>query len=283
MSDSPRSSPPARPARRTPWRIAAEALARFDRRYGSLLAASISFYLLLSLVPMILLGLSGFGYVLQSDPRLLNELREQIKALLPTQAEFAQRIVEDVISQRWAFGGVGLAALLGTAVQALVTINQAVNVIWGVPQRRFWRARLFALQMMGVLGSLFVCTTVGAQLLRWAGGQPLLGRAQVVIQLANWALIPLISVTLFSLAYRWIPAAEPPSQRAAWGAGVIAGLAWELAKHPFTLYLANLRLVSVVPSSLGTFLGFAIWGYYSGFVLLLGVSLAASFSGRSAD
>lgn len=279
MSEQPTPDPPEeRPPRFGPWRFVAAVADRYSRHNGPLLAAAISFYLLLSLAPLILVGLAGFGYFLDWRPDLLNELRVQIGAMLPTKALFAQEIVDGVVRQRHALGIFGLLALLATATQGFSTVSQAINIIWETPHRSFLHRRLFALQMLLVLGGLFILSTAGATFLHWLASRPGLSVGERVWTWLQWAVIPGLSVTLFTLTYRWTPSKRRPSWPAALFAGLLAGLAWEFAKTPFTLYLSHIDKVSVAPASLATFIGLALWGYYSGMVLLLGAAVAATMT-----
>jgi len=165
-------------------------------------------------------------------------------------------------------GLVGGAFLVYSAVSLFGQVERAVNDIWWVrrPRPLSQRALLYwaglTLGPLLLAGSLTLGHAVGAFL----EGAPV---GQLLVRLAA----VLVSCLLFAAAYFFLPATRVKPWAAAVG-GLVAGVAWELAKALYTLAVARFFRYHAVYGSVAAVPIFLLWLYVSWTVVLFGARVA---------
>ena len=121
-------------------------------------AASVSYYSLLSLFPVLLLSLSVLGWVTSDvDDRAI--VLNFILQYFPRQFDFITTQLDAVRNTKVSFGLAGTIGLVWGAVGFFGALSTAVNYAWGVEkQRSFWRHRLFSFVMLGFAGLILLTT-----------------------------------------------------------------------------------------------------------------------------
>ncbi len=165
-------------------------------------------------------------------------------------------------------GLVGGALLVFSAVGLFGQVERAVNDIWSVrrsrplPQRAllYWTGLTLGPLLLG--GSLALGHAVGAFLEGAPVGQLLVRVAAV-----------LVSCSLFAAAYYFVPATRVKPRAAAVG-GLVAGLAWELAKALYTLAVARFFRYHAIYGSVASVPIFLLWLYVSWTIVLFGARVA---------
>lgn len=122
-------------------------------------AAALAFYLVLSLFPAAIFGLSVLPYL--PIPHLQEALMDIVRQALPSSsAQLLTSTVESVVADR--SGGLlsfGFVFAIWSASNGLYAVMQQLNVVYNVRERRpFWRARGIAL----LLTLAFFVLVVGA-------------------------------------------------------------------------------------------------------------------------
>jgi membrane protein len=256
-----------KPAPTRPWPIAKTVFQEFGRDNGTLMAASVAFYLLLSIIPLMLVGVSILGFFL-NPARAADQAFRFLNQFIPVGKATINQAIEAVISAR---GSLGVAGLIGTALTAtggFATLENAINVLWNRPNRNFIMNKLLAFGMMLVVGVLFLLTMGTSAAIAAAEGVP--GLAWLS---SSWArpvlgvVIPLaISSLMFAVMYRVYP-----NGRVSWRSPLIAGfitaVLWEAFKNGYAFYAARDQ------SPYGIFVGLVMWIFYSAALILLGSEL----------
>ena len=161
-------------------------------------------------------------------------------------------------------GVVGGALLVFSAVSLFNYVERAVNEIWTVrrPRPLAQRALIYwaglTLGPLLLAGSLALGHTVGAFL----GGASL---GQLLARLAG----VLLSCALFTALYLFLPATRVRPKSAVTG-GVIAGIAWELAKGLYTFAVARFFRYHAIYGSVAAVPVFLLWLYVSWTLVLFG-------------
>jgi membrane protein len=272
------------------WSCTRELFRRFGRDQCPVFAASLSFYVLVSLVPVLLVGIAGLGYVLHDPVQARQEILQAIGHLLPGPAarvaakELMAQIdfdaqVQTIMEQRGAAGVVGVVTLLWAALQIFVSSVPAMNAAWEVSENRSWlRLRLIALGLLLGAGSLFLLSllpSAGPSVVRrlhvpWLGFP---AHVPWYVDLAFTLLAVAINAAMFGLIYRLLPATEVQWREAAVG-GIAMGVLWELAKRGFALYIARAGRHNAMYGALGGVMILVTWIYYSSMLLLLGAEVS---------
>ena len=158
-------------------------------------------------------------------------------------------------------GLVGGALLIASAVTLFADVERALNEIWAVRRRRPLAQRVLVYWAGLTLGPLLVAGSLalGERLLHAAPGSKLLPAVASV----------LLSSALFAALYLVIPVTRVRSRAAAAG-GLVAGIAFELAKWIYAFLVARFLRFHAVYGSVATVPIFLTWIYVSWTILLFG-------------
>jgi membrane protein len=172
-------------------------------------------------------------------------------------------------------GLIGGAFLVWSSVTLFQNVDRAVNDIWGVRRRR-------SLAQQATI--YWVGMTLGPILL---AGSVMLGHSTRAF-LANAragslgaAAGALLTCTFFSIVYFIVPNTKVRLRNAV-AAGLVAGLAWEVAKWGYALFVARSVRYHAVYGSVAAVPIFLLWLYLSWAILLFGARLAFVFQYASA-
>jgi membrane protein len=267
------------------WAIAKQVFQEFGRDHGTLMAAAVTFYLMLSIVPLIVVGVSIFGYVM-SDEQARSTVLQFATQYLPEQRELLVNSLDAVQEARGTIGLIGLATLLLTASGGFATLETAINAIWKVENRSFLMNKLYAFLMLLLIGSLAVASVAITTVLSWAESIPGLGWLS-----SSWVgmvLGPLLSLTIsgvmFSLIYKLLPNVHV-EWKPALIAGFITAVLWEAFKYAYTWYTSSSFQgdQAATYGVLAGFVGLLFWIYYSSALVLLGSELTWVLAGRPGE
>jgi len=91
-----------------------------------------------------------------------------------------------------------------------------------------------------------------------------------------------VAVTLFSVVYRFGPSRQQARWRwVTWG-GALAAIAWLGGSAAFSAYVGNFAHYDKTYGSLGAFVGFMMWLWFSILVILLGAELNSEIEHQTA-
>jgi membrane protein len=255
----------------------------FFKHRCSQLAASISYYALLSLFPAAIVTAAIFGIVI-GDDEARSEVVEFLFDTLPLSGDEGRRdlegAVDGVTRNTETLGLIGLVGLLYSASALMGAVRNSLAVVWGGErQRPPLRAKALDILLvvgLGVLIGLSLAVTVLRSLAVDLGedlGIP--GRVLDTGLDTSGFLIPLVlSAIVFAVLFRVVPHPRP-RLRDVWPGVVFATLGYELAKRGFTLYIDNFGNYSAVYGSLGAVIVFLVFIYIAAIVSLLGAEYAA--------
>lgn len=257
---------------------------------GNLVAAAVSHYVFLSLVPLLLLGIAIVGYILGSPERAEKIVLSSIQQGAPEFAgqaglDAVRDVVTGVVKGRGLATGLGLLVLLWTGSNVIVIIEQAINVAWRLDQRKFWRKRLIAL--FGLL-AVYILFCLSFALTAAMGAIRTMDIRVFGIEPSQWPWIwrlvgylapAALSVLTFTLLYKFLPNTSVPWNVALVG-GSFAGIMWEILKHVFNFYVTHFAHYSAIYGSLAGLVLLLIWIYFSAMLTILGAEMASLYAGR---
>lgn len=254
-------------------------------RHGCMfLSSALSFYAIISLIPLAVLAFWGLTVLVGSSEtaqRYLTELLDNY--LLPETTGV-------VIDRAQALAGQSIAGFLGVWWSLLVFIWSGANFFeliqttlsraWGGNNvRSFWKRKLvtvLAFIMAGLLGMLAVSLTTALTAFRLKG-YVLFGFSPG--PLLVWALnvLPVVfSVLLFVFLYRYMPVVHVPWSIAI-GIGIPVGVVWELGKRLFTVLMVDSGIYAQIYGTMMGFILLMVWIYFSAALLLLGAEIGAAW------
>lgn len=276
------------------WAYARELFRRFNEDQVPVFAASLSFFGVLSLVPLLLVALAALGFLVQDPHQAVLQLQHLIENLLPgakakqaaaqllQQAQIEKQL-DTLMRTRGITGIIGIASLVWAALQIVLNAATSMSAAWGGEETRGWlKLRLIALGVLIGAGALFLLSLLpssGPDFVRrlhipWLG---LPEHLPWYVDLAFTLVALALNMAMFAVMYRFLPNA-PVTWRQAFAGGAVAGALWELAKQGFSLYLARFANYDKMYGSLGGLVILIVWIYYSAIVLLLGAQVAKLYA-----
>ncbi len=254
----------------------------------SLIAAGVAFYGLLALFPAITAFVAISGLVL--EPSQITDNIDMIAAMMP------ERAAEIVVSQATAVAGsaeagLGLAAAFGIALslysasKGVRSLVEGLNIAYdesddrGLIKGGLLVLALTLLLMVGmVLG-------IGATLVL----PPILSvvdlgaTTELLISLARWAVLFVMTVAGIAVLYRY----GPDRTRAQWmwltPGAVVACIGWLVASILFARYTDNFANYNESFGSLAGIIVLLTWLWISAYVILLGAELDAEIEAQTRE
>ena len=274
------------------WRdlrdLANSSLADWSKHNAPRMGAALAFYALLSLMPLLLVGISVVGLVFGAKAAQ-SGVMNQIQVMFGAQrARILQALLEG--AQNKADGLV--ATILGTltlmfgAGGVLTELRNALNSIWDVPTQNLSTAqeivgmvkeRLWSLAL--VLG-IVILLTASVAVNTWISA---LGALAAVLPghelvLHVWSALSsfLLVTALFGAVYKVVPQVPIKWFDVLLGAAVTS-LLFTLGNLVLGLYLGKASFSSTYGAAASTVV-FAMWVYYSSQVFFLGAEFTKSFA-----
>lgn len=221
---------------------------RFTERYGTHYAAAVTYFSVLSLVPILMIGFAVAGFVLQSQPDLLADLRSAIAEAVPDR-ELRAQVDEAVNTALDSKGTVGIIGLLGAAYSGLgwmSNLRDALTAQWGRAKENLpffgtlWRD-LLALVGLGLAIVLsFAITALGSgfaeKVLDWLGFENA-GWAHALVRIASILLSLLANWMVFLWVLARLPR-KPVGWRSALRGAFAAAIGFEVLKQAATIFLS---------------------------------------------
>jgi membrane protein len=238
-------------------------------------AGSLTFTTVLSLVPLVAVGLAAFS-AFPLFAKYRSALEETlVTSLLPEQiSSVILRYLQEFAAQATRLTAFGLGFLVIAALVMVLTVDRVLNDIWQVRQRRPLAQRVliyWALLTAGpvVFGGSLALTSY----LATVSGRVVEQLPPMVHQALD--LVPLIiGVFSFAAIYVFVPN-RPVRWRDALVGAFIASALSEAAKAVFTIYLRS-GTYQTIYGAFATLPVFLLWVYLSWWVTLFGAAIAAT-------
>lgn len=246
----------------------------------SLIAAGVTFYLLLALFPAISALVALYG--LAADPSTMAEHLRELSGMLPPGAFdlIADRIDSLAGSRNSTLGltfFVGLSIALWSTHSATLAIFDAMNVAYDETEKR----GLLQLNLVGLAFTLCAMVSAAA-ILGLVALIPILlsyiwlDRFEEQMALVvRWPILFLIVATATTAIYRFGPSRQPAKFRwLTWGA-VLVTVSWFMMSLGFSFYLEHFANYDATYGTLGALIGFLVWIWLSVLILIVGGELNA--------
>ena len=253
-------------------RFALEVGRKFNHDDCASYAASLTFWLLISLVPLTTLLFKVLGLFMGSKAYgkpLLTGLFE-LFPFLPVD------FVRDVMKDSQHVGGLGFSwgVLLFGSLWGVNQLDKSLAHIFGIRLKKHRQTRrLIWLRRVGLVlgGMLFLVIVLGLMV-----GGSLGSRLQVPRAAALGFLAPVIGVLVVTMVLQHLPRCHVAFRHALLGAAVSTAL-WWAAQWGFGVYLAHTSTWGIMYGSLIKVIAGLIFLYYSCSIFLLGAEITAAF------
>jgi YihY family inner membrane protein len=258
-----------------------DSLVNFLRENSLMVSASIAYYSLLALFPLLLLLLEVSGLFIHRY-ELYGRLALVLEHYLPVREDF---IMRELVGISRAYGRVSIVSillLLWSSSGVFLPMELALNRAWEVEkQRSWWRRRGLALEMALVFGFLAMLSTLLVGMnpyihnwLRTWVTRSLLPFMEFFYHLIFVAAAFGITLCMFLVLFERLPN-RPMSYRQAFPGALLTALLWEAARSLFTLLLPILNYRQVY-GSIAVVVALMTWTYVSAVVMLFGAQVSRS-------
>ncbi|MDX1303967.1 virulence factor BrkB family protein [Photobacterium sp.] len=243
-------------------------------------AGSMAYVTLLSLVPLItvvLAALSAFPVFAGLGDLLQNFV---IENFVPAAGEVVKTYLNEFVANAGKMTAVGVGALFVVAMMLMSSIDQSLNYIWRVHEKRRPVISFSIYWMVLTLGPILVGSSIAVS--SYFGSLTLLDSEAVngLFQQMLRGLPAIMSSCAFLGLYLLVPNIKVKLSHALIGA-LTASVLFELSKKGFALYITNFPSYQVIYGALAVIPILFVWVYLCWCIVLLGAEITASLGERT--
>ncbi len=286
-------SPQVEHVMKHPAAFALQVIKAFRANQGMLLAGAVAYYVLLSMIPMLILMVIALSHVI-GQAELLAALRRALEWLAPGQSGALSQELTAFLAHQEVLGWVLAVTMLFFSSQAFTVLESAISVIFlhRVTKRPRPVLASYVLIPLGYILVIGAALLVGTMVL---ADVVAIGEQSLVIMGHSWSLGGpsrfllylagvVAEILLISSIYYFMPVGRLSPHRALIG-GTTAGLLWEIIRHVLGWYFTSLSQVNVVYGSLTTAVVVLLSLEIAAALLLLGAQVIAEYEniGTSAE
>ena len=248
----------------------------------SLRASALTFYSLLSIVPVAAMAFGiakGFGFEENLQTMLLRALEGQEEVAMRIMG-FAHALLKDV--KGGAMAGIGLLILLFSIIKILSNTENAFNAIWGVKKGRAVGRMITDYLSILLIGTILFVISSGITVFI-SGGMELAMRKFGFLSLLGpgitflLKLLPLMALwILFSFLYVFIPNTKV-SVKAGLLGGILSGTLYHLFQWAYVALQIGVAKQNAVYGSFAALPLFFTWLQVSWMIMLLGAEISFAY------
>ncbi len=239
--------------------------ALFDDKL-SYYSASLSYYTLFSIIPILVIVLSIFTNLPIFDDVYKSIQNLLFENLMPTNSKEVLTYINTFVANSGKLGMMGVIYVLFASMMFFKNYDYIINDIFECERRSFWSSisiywTLVTLTPVMLVLSFYLSTQL----------QIRLDRHELTDGIHLLEILPFFIIwSLFFLTYK-ISANRQVSTRASVISSFIASLVWYIAKSGFIFYVVHNKTYMSIYGSLSTLLFFFLWIYISWAIFLYGL------------
>lgn len=263
-----------------------QAFTEFGEDKAQRLGASLAYYTIFSLAPLLLISIAIAGLIFGREAAQ-GQIFGQLRGVLgPQAADTVQEMVKSAAKPKSGTIAtvVGIVTLLFGAAGVFGQLKDAMNTIWNVEPKKkggivtMLKDRFLSFAMVFGTGFLLLVSLVLDSAVaaaghfvgdRLPGGEALWQGVQLVVSLA-------IVTLLFALIFRFLPDIHP-AWRDVWFGAVFTAVLFVVGKFALGLYLGKSAVGSSYGAA-GSLVVLLLWVYYSAQILFFGAEFTQVYA-----
>lgn len=260
-------------------RIIVLAARGFYREKCNLRASALTFYTLLSIVPILAMGFGvakGFGFEKVLEEQLRKNLAQH-QEVVERIITFANALLEN--TRGGLLAGIGIVILMWAVVKVLGSIENSFNDIWGITRprplgRRFsdYLSIMFICPILLILSSsltVFIATQLERIAVRLALPETVQNMLVFGVKFTPYVMI----WVLFTFLYMFMPNTKVRFTSAL-AAGLIAGTVYQIVQLIYITFQVGVAKYNAIYGSFAALPLFLIWLQVSWRIVLFGAELS---------
>lgn len=268
------------------WSILSETISEYIDDNGIKLSASLSYYTIFSLPPLLIVIISTCGIFFGADA-IRGEIFGQINKFVGNDAALQiQNTLKNVTLSHSNFFAnlLGVVMLLIGATGVFSEMQSSINFIWRLdakPKRRFLKFienRILSFSMVGCLGFLLLVSLMVNTLFDLISNRLVAHFPHIAVYLfyLNHIILFALVTLLFTLIFKTLPDGKISWKDAIIGSSVTS-LLFMLGKFAISAYIGHSSLASVYGAA-GSLIVILVWVYYSANILYFGAELTKVYA-----
>jgi len=242
-------------------------------------AANISFYSLLSLIPLGIIMISIAGFFLGASNEAFARIVQLATDVIPVGKELFIANLQSIQDQRASIGIVGLVFLLFISTLLVASVERALDAVFDTPSRRnFFHSRLLGIAVIFWITLLFSLPTMVGIL------EGLLHKYGFSFPLSDLTSGRIYYSLVSFLAYLMVIVVVPNRKvfiRYALVGGLFFAVGLVVAKYIFSTYVSfAINRYNLIYGSLTAAVIYVLWIYYLAALMLLSAEIVAAIQER---
>ena len=268
--------------RSTPIRLISRVVQEMGEDDATHMAASVSYYTVLSIFPLVIALSAIIGWMAGSASRQ-DDVIEYVVDYLPGSEQFVRESLESAERFKETLGVVAVLGLMWSASAVFGSITRVVNLAWDIRENPpFYKNKPRQLAMALAVGMLFALSLGISSFMQWAttieigsrsasdflGG----GLFSIVLQIPA----TLISFSIFLMIYKFLPNTKT-YWKYVWTGAAVAAVLFEIGKNLFLFYLSNFAEFDQLYGNVASVITLMVWAYFCALILILGAEVASEY------
>lgn len=269
------------------WKSLKDAFKGFGDDKVTKLSASLAYYTVFSLAPLMIVIISICGFFFGAEA-IQGTIDNQLQGFIGTDAakQLQEMIKNASLSGKGAVATtVGVVTLLIGATSIFAEVQDSINGIWGLKAKpkagimRTVQTRLLSFGMIGSLGFLLLVSLAATTLVEGLSGRlkaMLPDATVVVVYVVNLVLTLFVTTSLFGFIFKVLPDAKI-KWKDIWPGAVATSLLFLIGKFAISLYISKSEVGSTYGAA-GSLVVILVWIYYSSIILYFGAEFTKAYA-----
>ncbi|MBC1493207.1 YihY/virulence factor BrkB family protein [Listeria booriae] len=236
-------------------------------------AAQLTFYILLSILPMMLV----FGNLIPLFPIPKEEIYNTLQTFMPPEVyDILHPVIESMLTNASGTAiSLGLITAIWSASKCFSALQEVLNIVYQAPDRK----NFIVTRIMSFLMMLVIIVVIGAVVFVFAFGEQIVTFLQDQFDLkldalanlgaAKWFITPIFLFILFLIIYWLVPNVKWKIRKSVIGA-LFATIGWLVATELLSAYVSFQGDKILGFGSLSIMIVIMLWLYFVSIILLLG-------------
>lgn len=254
------------------------------------MAAALSFYVMLSLSPLLVIAV-GLATLFVDYDTAVNEIIQRLDLVAgPIIQREAAKFITNTVSpdQRFVAGSASILIVLYGASNVFNQLQEAFNTIWNVTVKgkraNLWlslKRRLSAFVWVfcaGIIVTALVMSSTAVASLNSVFAREILQVYDSGLFVVDLIISLVLLTILFSVMFKFLPQTAVYWTDVHWG-GFLTAVLFVAGKYGLSYYLSR-RSVTSAYGAAGSLVVILIWAYYSGLIVFFGAEFTRAYAQR---